>query len=158
MHLEDYLLIDPGHFPIVLPPHSEHLLDSMCTATKIPCISVFHFWELRGLSTNFHMCLCKSLTDTCMLKFGLWLRNSFSGIFVPNFRYWFFCSVVWRCKGNLDRSVLRALCACEKIQVQTTHEYLLAHCTTQESTKEARGSNRTPLPQFFLPVFLKQIL
>ncbi len=71
------------------------------------CIYIFLFWELHGLSHNFHihvsvsdLCIpgigphisCrridrsivgiyKSLTDTCMGKLGLWLRNSFFRIF-----------------------------------------------------------------------------
>jgi hypothetical protein len=32
----------------------------------------------------------KSLTDTWIWKLGLWQRNPFLGIFVSNFRYWFF--------------------------------------------------------------------
>ncbi len=35
----------------------------------------------------------KSLTDTWMWKLGLWLRNSFSGIFVFNFSVLVLCSV-----------------------------------------------------------------
>ncbi len=85
----------------------------MHTATKIS----FLFWELRGLSPNFHIHVSvsdlyiprigphtifprrigrpmvgkyKSLTDTWMWKLGLVPRNSFSGIFVSSFRYCFF--------------------------------------------------------------------
>ncbi len=78
-------------------------------------VYVFLFWELRGLSPNFHVhvsvidlyiprfCLhiaysrigrlivriYKSLTHTWMLKLGLWPCNSFSG----NISILFICSV-----------------------------------------------------------------
>ncbi len=79
-------------------------------------IYVFLFWELRGPNPNFHihlyvsdLCISRigphiscsrigrpivgiyeSLTDTWMWKLELWPCSSFSGIFVSNFRYWFF--------------------------------------------------------------------
>ncbi len=78
-----------------------------CTATKMP-IYIFLFWELRGLSPNFHIHISvsdlyiprisphiswrrigrsivgiyKSLTDTWMWKLALWSRNSFLGLFI----------------------------------------------------------------------------
>ncbi len=52
-------------------------------------IYVFFFWELRGLSTNFHIHVSVTLTDTK----GNWdcgRAIPFLGIFVSNFGYWFF--------------------------------------------------------------------
>ncbi len=91
----------------------------VCTATKNP-IYVFLFWELRGLSPNFHIhvsvsdlyiprigphisCsrrgrsivgIYKSLTDTWMWKLWLWLRHSFSGNICFKFSVLVLCRVV----------------------------------------------------------------
>ncbi len=80
-------------------------------------IYAFLFWELRGLSPNFHihvsmsdtfpgsvhifpartgrsiLGIYKSLTDTWMWKLGLRPRNSFSGIICFEFSVLFLCSV-----------------------------------------------------------------
>ncbi len=84
-------------------------------------IYVFLFWELRGLSPNFHIhvsvsdlyilrigshfsCsrirrsivgIYKSLTDTWMWKLGLWLRNSFSENICFEFTLLVLCSAWW---------------------------------------------------------------
>jgi hypothetical protein len=49
----------------------------------------------------------QSFTDTWMWKLGLWPRNPFLGIFVSNFRYWFFaedlsCITWWSGLGVLN--------------------------------------------------------
>ncbi len=79
-------------------------------------LCILFFWELRGLSPNFHIhvsvtdlyiprigphiscsrmgrsmvVIYKLLTDTWMWKLGLWPSNSFSGNICFEFRYWFF--------------------------------------------------------------------
>ncbi len=79
-------------------------------------IYVFLFWKLRGLNPNFHIHMSvrnlyipkigphiscrrmgrsivgiyKSLTDTWMWKLGRGRAIPFLGIFVSNFRHWFF--------------------------------------------------------------------
>jgi hypothetical protein len=99
-----------------------------CTATKIPFI--FLFWELCGLSLNFHihvsvrdlyiyrigplfscsrigrsiMGIYKSLTDTWMWKLRLWPRNSFSGNICFQFLVLVLCSV---CTHNIRRADLQ---------------------------------------------------
>jgi hypothetical protein len=94
------LLTYIGGMGFVSATHNEHRLHC-----KENPIYVFLFWELRGLSPNFHInvsvsdlhiprvgphisCsrigrwivgIYKSLTDTCMWKLGLWPCYSFSG-------------------------------------------------------------------------------
>jgi hypothetical protein len=88
------------------------------TAGTVHCkenpIYVFLSWELRSLSTNFHIHVSvsdlyfprigphiscgridRSLTDKWKWKLGLWPHNSFMGIFVSNFRYWFLLPCKW---------------------------------------------------------------
>ncbi len=88
-------------------------------------VYIFLFWELRGLSPNFHIHVSvsdlyiprigphisssrkgistvgiyNSLTDTWMWKLGLRPRNYFSGNICFKFSAFCLCSVEWGCGG-----------------------------------------------------------
>jgi hypothetical protein len=106
---------EPICFPF-LKGRRQMLWCIQCTHCNENSIHVFLFWELRGLSPNFHFhvsvsdlsiprigkhisCrrigrsivgIYKSLPDTWMWKLGLWLRNSFSGKICFEFSALFF--------------------------------------------------------------------
>ena len=97
---------------------------NLYTATKIPFM-YFLFWELCGLSSNFHIhvsvsdlyitrigphisCgrigrsivgIYKSLTDKRMWKLGLWQRNSFPGNICFKFSVLVLCNVILHLGG-----------------------------------------------------------